>query len=248
MAHRSKKEIMAGVDSVKSKVIDNNTVEYYRADGTKVIRLHLTDIITFNPDGSITLNTDGWTTVTTKARMNEYMSNGWHIDQDKSIWYLTRGNYWTDNSIEKHVYQDGITICADGSVKGAGEDPKKYIKLGKDINKYVKGFMADLTARKLNPPGNGDCWDCSFKSEDGRSMGEISKSNHILSHFEEKYYVPTLLFNAIERIPVSQAARHCIGYWTKMHDEPCGWFEDVGKEQITRSLRRYLKRQLGMAA
>ncbi len=239
MARKSKKEIMADVEHVKARIIDNNTIEYYRLDGTRVIRLHLTDIVTFHKSGAVHLNTDGWTTLTTKDRINKY--SPYRIHQAKSIWYVTI------NGVD-YVYKDGISIFPSGAVQGQGEDPKKYIKLTKDINKYVKGFMGQLIARKIGQPGNGDCWDCSFKTEDGRSMGEMSNSEHILSHFKEKYYVPALLFNAIERISISQAARSCVGYWTRMHDQECGFFEDVGKRQVEKSLKRYLKRQLGMAA
>ena len=56
MAKRSKSEIMAGVESVSSKIIDNNTVEYYRENGDRVIRLHLTDVVTFKSNGDIILD------------------------------------------------------------------------------------------------------------------------------------------------------------------------------------------------
>ena len=242
---RTKREIMDGVDCIKSRLIDNNTMEYIRADGSKVIRLHLTDIITFNPDGSCTLNSGGWQTVTTKDRMNKFLS-GWYVIQKKSIWYLTRPGYWTDTSIEKYVYADGITIHPDGSVKGQGEDPRELIKLQKQIDRYVKGFMVKLEARKIEQPSGGDCWGCYLK--DKKTGREVMGSDHILEHFKEKYYVPSLLFNAIKEIPVSQVAMHYIGYSTKMHDEPLTWAVDLARDQVSKSLKRYLKRRLGMAA
>ena len=232
---RTKKEIMDGVDCVKSRLVDHNTVEYWRKDGSKVIRLHLTDIITYNPDGSVTFNTDGWKTVTTKDRMNKF--SPFKVHQEKSVWY-----------VETYPFEDGVTFYPDGKVEGEGDDPKKYIKLNKDINKYVKGFMTELVNRRIPQPSGGDCWDCCMKTEEGRTMGELSKSNHILSHFEEKYYVPSLLMNAIEQFTVSPVANNCIGYWLKYHEQESGWGESFGKSQVEKSLKRYLKRQLGMAA
>lgn len=251
---KTKREIMAGVDCEKSRLIDNNTVEYYRADGSKVIRLHLTDIITFNPDGSCTLDSGGWQTVTTKDRMNKYGPLGLHVLQEKSVWYvydtIANSKYSTTYAKDAREnwipYADGITIHPDGSVKGQGEDPRELIKLQKDINRYVKGFMSALDKRKIEQPGPGDCWGCYFK--DKKTGREVMGSDHILDHFKKKYYVPSLLFNAIKEIPVSQVAMHYIGYSTKMHDEPLTWAVDLAKDQVSKSLKRYLKRRLGMAA
>lgn len=250
---RTKKEIMDGVECVKSRLVDNNTVEYERADGSKVIRLHLTDIIIFNLDGSVTLDSGGWQTVTTKDRMNKYGRIGLHILQEKSVWYvydtISNSKYSTTYARDAREswipYADGITIHPNGSVTGEGEDPAKFKKLQKQIDLYVKGFMAALEARKVGVPSGGDCWGCYFKDENGR---EVMGSSHILDHFKEKYYVPSLLFNAIKEIPVSQVAMHWVGYATKQTDVPLGWAEDFARDQISRSLKRYLKRRLGMAA
>ena len=249
---RTKSEIMDGVESIKSRLIDNNTVEYYRADGAKVIPLHLTDIITFNPDGSCTLNSGGWQTVTTKDRINKFAP--YYIKQRASVWYVeierrakSQGEFmFSKLDVVDIPYADGITIYPDGSVKGEGEDPRELIKLQKQIDRYVKGFMVALDKRKIEQPGPGDCWGCYFKDE--KTGREVMGSDHILKHFKAKYYVPSLLFNAIKEIPVSRAAEHCLGYWTKQHDQEGGYFEGIARDQVSKSLKRYLKRRLGMAA
>ena len=74
------------------------------------------------------------------------------------------------------------------------------------------------------------------------------RGDHILEHFHDKYYVPSLLMNAVKEIPVSQAAMSSIGYWFKSYEETCDMFEKIGAEQVKKSLTRYLKRRLGMAA
>lgn len=245
---RTKKGIMASVESTDGgKIIDSNTIEYNRADGSKVIRFHLTDIIVFNPDGSVTLNSGGWQTVTTKDRLNKY--SGFGIFQDKGVWYVSKNHTWSKDI----VFADSITLWPDGRVEGAGADPKVYIELNKKINKYVKGFMVALTSRKLSAPSGGDCWDCAFRSEDGKSMGDLKgfkpgQDNHILSHFKDKYYVPSLLTNALEEFGASMAANSAVGYWLKMHEERSKFFEAVAHDQVEKSLKRYLKRRLGMAA
>ena len=245
---RTKREIMSGVECVSSKIIDHNTVEYMRIDGSRVIRLHLTDIMTFKPNGDIVLNSGGWQTVTTKERMNKFLPSGWYLTQSKNVWYLGRGR-WDDPDREEYVYQDGTTILGTGGVKGAGEDRKLLDKRLKQIKAYVDGFMKKLVARKLPQPSNGDCWYCLFKDKDGKTWGDMGdKSGHILEHFKDKYYVPSLLMNAIKEFPVSQAAMSSIGYWFKSYEETCDMFEKIGAEQVKKSLTRYLKRRLGMAA
>jgi len=82
---KTKKEIMEGIDCIKSKKIDNNTIEYLQNNGTKVIRLHQTDIITFK-NGVVILNSGGWRTPTTRNRINKY--SGIHVNQLKGQWFI----------------------------------------------------------------------------------------------------------------------------------------------------------------
>src|SRR4051812_8790636 len=43
------------------------------------IRLHDTYIMEFYEDGSIVLDCGGWATVTTQARMNDYLLSRWYV-------------------------------------------------------------------------------------------------------------------------------------------------------------------------
>jgi len=249
MMKQTKREIMAGVECVSSKIVDNNTVEYKRIDGARVIRLHRTDILVFKPSGDVALNSGGRQTVTTKERMNKFLPKGWGIYQEKNVWYLSKGEYWSDPDRKSWVYQDGITILSAGGASGAGKDRKKLDKRLKRIKAYVDGFIKKLAARELEQPGDGDCWYCLFEDKYDRTWGDIGdRSHHILGHFKDKYYVPSLLMNAIKELPVSRITESCIGYWFKRHDQTCRSFENIGKKQVRKSLTRYLKRRLGMAA
>ena len=237
----TKAEIMTGVEGTEgSRVIGPNTVEYtVMGTGAKVIRFHHTNIVTFNPDGSITLNSGGWKTATTKERINEYTPKDIVITQDKSIWYVRThgGQGWGRSDI---TFQDGITILPDGTVTGAGLAPKDTLKLKRSINGYVEGFMVELLARRIPKPSGGDCWLCGIlKGED----------SHLLSHIEEKYYVPRLLVNAIEEIPVSIASKNQVGFLLGYHDQDGGeWFNDITLSQVKKALTRYMYRHLGLAA
>jgi len=68
------------------KPVANNTRLFDNGDGSYRLRLHNTDIITYNADGTWTISAGGWTTVTTAQRVREYSpikllieSNEWYV-------------------------------------------------------------------------------------------------------------------------------------------------------------------------
>jgi hypothetical protein len=224
---RTKKEMMENVkDAIDSKVIGNNTIEYHKEDGTRVIRLHLTDIITFNTDNTIVLNSGGYKTATTKERMNRFIPAS--IVQANSIWYV---KYYS----KTYIFKDGITLYPDGTVTGYGAEENNK----KEINKFIDGYMDKLINRELEKPGSGDCFYC---------QANFNHSDHIKSHIEESYYVPSIMFNAIKEFPISPIAQNQIGYYFKYHNNKSGYAINSVNSQIKSSLKRFLYRQLGYAS
>jgi len=234
---RDSKEHIAMSYNLEVKRLDNNTFEVTYPNGNKAIRYHHTDIITYHPNGNIIINVNGWLTSTTKERLNNYLPSQWRINQINKIWYLA-------NNSHSYAYKDGITIHVDGTVTGNGTDPKKLLKLDKQIKKYIEGYVKALFDGKIKKPGPGDCWGCLMK--DIKTGQTVFGTDHLLDHFRERYYVPSLLINAIEVFPVSIAAKSSIGYYLKYYNQECKDFEDIARAQIKSSLRRYLRRQLGM--
>jgi hypothetical protein len=236
---RTKKEIMAGIQDVeRSRLIANNTVEYCRVDGSRVIRLHLTDIITYHYSGCIILNSGGWQTVTTKERLNRYGFRVWQID---SVWYLRVGG-------TSYVWRDGITVYPSGRVVGDGGNVEKLKALDKQIKNYANGFVKALVDGKIEKPGAGDCWDCSFVSDNGRSMGDMSNSNHILSHIEEGYHVPSLLVNALKEFGASRYLQSWVGGLLGYHGHSVSDMDGYAQKQLKGYIVRHCRRRLGMAA
>lgn len=169
----TKYQIMAGVDDhINAHIIANNTIEYTRANGDKVIRLHQTDIMTITPRGKISLNTGGWQTVTTKERLNRYLPSGFRINQEKGIWYL--------NEIP---YRDGMTIGVRGKISGGGS-VSKSLRLIKQINQYCTKVRQLKT---IPLPNGGDCFICRMPEPDC-----------IQSHLDEGYIHGTILVNALQ--------------------------------------------------
>lgn len=80
---RTKADIMDGVDHVKARKLTGRSVEYWRANGDRVIRLHRTDIVTFHADRRVSLDTGGWQTPTTRQNMMEHLPQGVCIWGDK---------------------------------------------------------------------------------------------------------------------------------------------------------------------
>lgn len=103
------REMMSDVrhTALKPRLIANNTVEYHKEDGARIIRLHHTDILTFQTDNKIVLNTSGWQTVTTKDRMNAHLPwPDYKIAATKGQWYIYQGG-WEGKKI---AFYDGVIL------------------------------------------------------------------------------------------------------------------------------------------
>ena len=217
-----------------SRKLANNTKLYRLNDTTIAVKLHNTDVITYHEDGRIVFDSGGWKTPTTKERMNTYSPA--RVCQSKGMW---------DISID-HVlanYADGI-IWDGKSWLGYGDDPKQVTKLVKRVKQYTDAYMLALDSGSVPVPNSGDCWGCLFKSSNGNTI--MGGSDHVLSHIDESYYVPSLLLRAIERFPVSQAARAYLS--DKWAGTSNGAFASIGREQIRKSIYRWVKAELGIAA
>lgn len=92
------------------KKIGNNTWLIRRDAETVALRLHSTDILTFKLDGTVTIKTGGWQTVTTKARINEHVPDGFGLGQTKGVWH------WYMNGERVKEFCDGDVI------ESAGQD------------------------------------------------------------------------------------------------------------------------------
>jgi hypothetical protein len=55
-----------------------------------VVRLHNTNIVEFHSDGRVTLHTGGWRTVTTKDRINQFITG--RVYQKDHQWYYVGHN------------------------------------------------------------------------------------------------------------------------------------------------------------
>ena len=165
--------------------------------------------------------------MTTKERINWFDNL---IYQERGVWYLQSGQR----------YQDGIIIHADGSVSGAVKDnPKADAKLKAKVKKY-----AELCASKLPlpQPDGGDCWHCCMITEEGQTLGDATKSDHIDQHIKEGYVVPSLVYKALQDHYNAPMAFY-------QAFEGTGWTQgrDFGQLAVKKAVYRYIMRRKGFA-
>lgn len=235
MDYQSLDSQMTGRNAQRRKLANNTYAE--RRDNAIAIRLHNTDIVTYHKGGAITFNSGGWHTAPTKARMNEFSPA--RISQLRGVWFITMPGG------PEVVYIDGMTFDPKHGWSMTGEDPSATAKLVKRVAKYSKEFIAALDAGEVPQPSTGDCWGCSMR--DVKTGKPVMGTDHLLSHLNESYFVPSLLVNAVERFPVAPIAKAWIG--SKWYDGPdVSFAAGIAKQQIQKSIYRYIKEQLGIAA
>jgi len=232
-----------------SKKLQNNTYLEKRGENIAV-RLHETDVLTYTPKDKIILNSGGWKTPTTKDRINTYLpynaGKGFYLSQDAGIWYLH-----DRTALKTFVFTDNIEIHK-GKVKGQEKsDPKQLKKEISKVNQYCKNFAKALVSGNIPAPGAGDCWFCLMVTQDGKTLGDSTKNEgHLIDHIKEKYYVPSLLTNAIKDSPgaISQYTEGIIyTAWNEPEKLAERLWSDIAERQITRALKIYMKKRLGHA-
>ena len=224
----------------QGKQIANNTRLEPRGNAIAV-KLHGTDVITFNADGSFTLDSGGWRTVTTKERMNRFAPIG--VFSERGVWHVTYQG-------QTYLYADGITFYPDGKVTGYA--PESEVAKDKETRKRVKAYASAFTdklfAGEIHAPSNGDCWGCLMRATDGSHP--MGGPDHIESHMEDSYYVPSLLVNALESAGASIAAEQTA--YAFMQGKLEHAFTKDRKSflasQIQNAIRKHCLRELGMSA
>lgn len=123
--------------------------------------------------------------------------------------------------------------------------------LGKKILEYSKSYAKALFDGELEAPSGADCWACYMETADGESLGDVTGNDHLLSHIEEDYFVPTLLSRAAFKHPeyVSPFLAEMIhNLWYKGGGLLVGLarLRPLMERQAKTLIRHYLRKQLGM--
>lgn len=224
----------------EGKPLANNTRLFKRGNNF-AIQLHSTDVVTIRPDNSCVLDSGGWKTMTTKDRMQTYSPVG-RIESKRGTWYVHAGG-------DTKVFKDGIKIKADGTIVGGAPvgEPKKEQALRKRAKAYAKAFVDALHAGDVGAPSLGDCFMCMAYDRDGKHV--MSGADHILNHFDESYFVPSLLVNALKERGASIAETQTA--WAFMKNETQHAFSTDRKSFVftgmEKAIYKHCCRQLGLA-
>ncbi len=208
------------------------------------VKYHGNPVVNMFPDGTNTYSSCGWKTSTTKERINWFLPDGFSLYQEKSVWHIANRNKG-----EGYVFADGIAIDSNGSVYNAAPDNENEAikKTIKAIKKFVDGYIKALLSGEVEQPGAGDCFYCQMVTTDGRNLGEVSGSDHLISHMEESYYVPSMLVNADKFKGMSILARSTIAQiW--QGETTSDWQRDIMARDVKSSLTAYMKHCLNIAA
>lgn len=188
----------------QSRKVANNTYLERRGDDIAV-RLHATDVVTFHADGTATLNTGGWFTVTTKARINDYLPGGISLSSIKGRWFLMYighwdGEHWVPSERKAVPFSDGIVLDLATLDVIAGAPAAETVKAEDDENTATRKAI-EKYLRKTKPEdivkafshSDGDCWSCAG------ALGEGAKGErgHLLHHLDEQYVMASLARNAV---------------------------------------------------
>jgi hypothetical protein len=235
--------LKAGRDKNFRKWKSRNTA-IVRLDDRIFVKLHNTEVIGFSKDGSIILNSGGYRTVTTKARINEFLPKGYRLTQDKSIWYVHKifNDEYPGKFSPAVVFYDFMALPnAFDDPKKSDKEKKRILSLQKKIDKYLKKLGKMIDNFDLEEPGPGDCWICCIKE-----MSDSDQS-HLMSHLDEGYVVPTLVFNAMTDMGLNALVVWQTYYQAKQLGEDKYHWRSMYKDRMVAATRRYLKRKLGIA-
>jgi hypothetical protein len=151
------------------------------------------------------------------------------------------------------LFYDGIVVDSEGyapRVRQDGPSPAKLrrheakVKRIKDrIDKYVNAYIKAL-AKGMPMPGNGDCWYCLLRDENGKTWGDHGDHNHLEVHMEDRYYVPMLAVNALR--DTTSLADVGIAIWLNMNPEAnvMGGGDTKQYDIVARAIRNYMRKRL----
>lgn len=235
---------------------------------------------------TIQLDSGGWNTPLTRDRMDRFCPlNVW---TDKFVMYVSELNWHQihqnkRNGTKSKVYhfKDRMWFNPDKTVwvKEYGEpiqlkpysktEEKKKRSLLKRIDTFIHNYLNKLTDGQMNQPGSADCFVCQFEAGDERiEMGTLTKegyqpgvisSDHLLNHMREKYYVPSIVFNAIRSefydpegnwgnpkmtYGLSDYDKHNVSCWFNPDSEHKPMANDLTRQRIRKAMKQYFVKRL----
>lgn len=224
--------------------LENNTyvIKTNQVNISFDISLHNSIIANITQD-KIVLNSCNWRTPTTKDRLNKILSDN---QTDFTIWQVNHVWYVYANGIKRDFrvkFADNITF--NKNLKGywdifnfAQDNTQEINILKRKITKYVNQFYQEFTQDRIPVPSAGDCWNCYGITP------MYDDKDHLLSHIEESYFVPSLLVNAVKFAPQSILSNELMACWINGNSDSFKRLCGIVGYQIKKSLYKYLVSKL----
>lgn len=236
--HRTHPHALALLNGRATRKLANNTYARKLDNGGVAVKLHATDVLTFNPDGSVTVTTGGYKTPTTKDRINGFLPHGFpRVYQAKGVWQWA-APYREGQPFQRaalSTYQDGDTLGRKGALRpspGKAAEAARVKALVKRINAFAEVCAA---AVPMPAPSGGDCWLCLLERQ-GHDQG----TGHLDEHMRDGYAVPSLVLTALEATGNGDAIKAAaFGQYPA--------YVGLAKDRVRKAVRRHLKARFGLA-
>lgn len=194
------------------------------------VKYHSSVIASVYSDKLILTN-DGYFTSTTKLRLNWFLNKyRYTISQVHYEWIVYPYGRWVQpvgkftGEIEYSIQDDTFT----GLSPMEDNTRKKEIKR---IKNFARKYAKAMLAAKIATPSLGDCLYCRLDFPDDY--------DHIDSHIEESYFVPSLLVKAVSYKRVSPIVGSFIGMLWYQNEKP-DFLLDLAESQLYTSLWAYM--------
>lgn len=265
----------------------NTFIIKYYSNELNGVKIHDGDSIQYNSDGWLTVSTKE-----RMNRFGPYHvwseRHIWYIS--KSFYWKWNVQESESNSPVYH-YQDRMWFNPDGSAWAkdqngiayqlkpfSKEEEKAKRKQLRAMDKFIKEYLNELVNYKLSISA-GDCFMCQGESNpefaEKMYIGELDKNgqlvtkqginpDHLLSHINEKYYVPSLVMSAIRQqcydpdgqfgnpnmtYGLAPIDKHNISCWLNYDDpnsEHKPFASDMTRERLQKIMKKYFINRLGI--
>ena len=245
-----------------------SSMEAVRNNGDIEIRYYDHPVITMHKKGGMSFSACGWQTAGTKGKIEAVLPKGFYLYSFEGLWYITKGWSYSKDSA-KYGYADGMTIYENGEIEDAltPADLADKRRFARKAKRFIKRFLDKLVACEVEPPGLGDCLYCQVEAGSQKTqLGVLTKdgvrphtfaesADHVRSHIDEGYFVPSMLMNAVNEMGGPQACyaptRSVMYYlWQEKDKEKAKEymkaFDFCVRRDFNKALRNYVFRRIGL--
>lgn len=233
---------------------------------TEVVVIHPDGTFTLQTGGWLTVTTKD--RINRYAPGSVYSDRGvWYygtsfgqtrIENPTSEWQTHRTLFSRTWIFEDGIRVDGggIPVCPVSTREEVRHFEKAKRKVDRMVAKYIRGYVEAIREQgsSFPTPSAGDCFGCCMVPADSKpkptdyygvkgvalSPQECMGVSHYFSHFREEYYVPSLLWRALQRRGNPAMVWHTItNYQADLAAQDLRWWFQQRKHEMARFLAQF---------